>query len=86
MVMCKQIIINFEKSHFVIFHLVQVNLHHNVCLSIKNRVLIQKSCLKYFGLNIDSSVTWKEHINELCKKVFKVIRRLKVVKMRILFT
>ena len=61
--------LNVDKSHFVIFHPFQKKLNYNVCLSINNQVLTQKSSLKYLGVIIDSNLSWKEHIKELCKKV-----------------
>jgi hypothetical protein len=66
MVMCQQIIsLNVDKSHFVIFDPFQKKLNYNVCLSINNEVLTQKSSLKYLGVIIDSNLSWKEHIKEL---------------------
>jgi hypothetical protein len=37
--------LNVDQSHFVIFHPFQKKLNYNVCLSINNEVLTQKSSL-----------------------------------------
>jgi hypothetical protein len=65
--------LNVDKSHFVIFHPFQKKLNQNVCLSINNEVLTQKCSLKYLGVIIDSHLSWKEQIKELCKKISRGI-------------
>jgi hypothetical protein len=71
--LCWQLLLNVDKSHFVIFHPFQKKLNYKVCLSINNEVLTQKSSLKYLGVIIDSNLIWKEHIKELCKKISRGI-------------
>ena len=38
-----------------------------------NQNLIQKfECVKYLGVYLDTKLSWKTHIDKLCKKVSKV--------------
>lgn len=63
--------LNVDKSHFVIFHPVQKVVDYTINLSINNSV--EKKSYKYLGVIIDSNVNWKEHVNELCKKISRGI-------------
>ena len=65
--------LNVDKSHFVIFHPVQKVVDYAINLSINNKYLIEKKSYKYLGVIIDSNLNWKEHINELCKKISRGI-------------
>ena len=64
---------NVDKSHFVIFHPVQKVVDYTINLSINNKDLVEKKSYKYLGVIIDSNLNWKEHVNELCKKISRGI-------------
>ena len=40
--------------------------------SIKN-ALNEKECIKYLGIIIDSSLSWKHHVSNLTKKISRAI-------------
>ena len=65
--------LNVDKSHFVIFRPVQKVVDYTINLSINNKDLVEKKNYKYLGVIIDSNLNWKEHVNELCKKISRGI-------------
>ena len=48
-------------------------------LKINNNEISQVECFKYLGVYIDSKLKWDVHIDELCKKVGKIISYLRRV-------
>ena len=71
--------LNAKKSNFVIFHPYQNKLDGDVILKIfdietNDFVLLdQKTYIKYLGILIDSSLTWKYHISYITSKISKTI-------------
>ena len=47
--------------------------HNTLNLKINNNEISQVECFKYLGVYIDSKLKWDVHIDELCKKVGKMI-------------
>ena len=67
-------VINIEKTHYCIF-----NSHNNLrdvnvqlpVLKIENKIIEFVKNTKYLGINIDNSLTFKEHINNIISSVKK---------------
>ena len=59
--------LNVEKSKFLIFHPFFNNkpLKYNVTIKIHEKAILEKKCIKYLGVIIDSTLSWKEHLNNL---------------------
>ena len=71
--------LNAKMSNFVIFHPYQKNFDRDVILKIfdietNDFVLLdKKTYIKYLGILIDSSLTWKYHISYITSKISKTI-------------
>ena len=65
--------LNIDKTNFVIFHSPQKPITIPVTLIINRKAISQANFVKYLGVLIDSNLSWKFHIHELCKKISKTI-------------
>ena len=45
----------------------------NVTIKIHKKAITEKTCIKYLGVIIDSTLSWKDHICNLTKKLSRVI-------------
>ena len=65
--MCR-LSLNIPKTNFVIFHSKPQNLNE---LKIKfvSKLLTPVESIKYLGILVDSTLTWKPQISELSKKL-----------------
>ena len=61
--------LNIEKTNFVIFHPFNKPLKYNVTIKIHKNAIIEKQSIKYLGILIDSTLSWKDHITNLSKKI-----------------
>ena len=67
-----QLSLNIEKSNFVVFHPPQKR-SFNFTLQINGEKLKHEKCIKYLGILIDSSLSWKPHIEFISKKIRRSI-------------
>ena len=65
--------LNIEKTNFIIFHPFNKPLKYNVTLKILKQAILENKCIKYLGVIIDSILSWKEHVNNLSKKLSRTI-------------
>ena len=65
--------LNVEKTNFVIFHSSRRKLDKHVILKLDDSRLTEAKSVKYLGILIDSNLTWKTHISELCKKLSRTV-------------
>ena len=65
--------LNIEKTNFVIFHPYNKPMKQKITLKIHKTALTEKSHVKYLGIEIDSTLTWKTHIENLSTKISKAI-------------
>ena len=70
---CNKLSINIKKTNYVIFRPSQKKFNHSFCLSIGGWSLIQSNVTKFLGVYIDEHLTWKYHINFVCKQIAKSI-------------
>ena len=64
--------LNISKTNFVIFHAINKP-NHNVTILINKQAIHKVKYVKYLGILIDSQLTFKDHINELNKKISRAI-------------
>ena len=64
---------NIEKTNVVVFHPYNKPLLQNITLKINKNAIIEKDHVKYLGMIIDSTLTWKNHINNVSSKISKSI-------------
>ena len=71
--------LNIQKSNFVIFHPPQKGILCDLQLILENKLLNQKKCIKYLGVFIDSSLSWKSQISMVNKNFKLQIEKLYVI-------
>ncbi len=65
--------LNVEKSNSVLFHPIQWKISSNFILTTTNNNVPCCMFVKYLGILIDSNLSWKFHIDNICKKIKKSI-------------
>ena len=65
--------LNIDKTNFIIFHPFNKPSKKQVTIKINKKALNEKECIKYLGVIIDSSLSWKYHIVSLSKKISRAI-------------
>ena len=65
--------LNIKKTNFVNFHPFNKPLKETITLPINKKSIIEEKYVKYLGVLIDSSLTWKYHIENLTKKTSRAI-------------
>ena len=61
--------LNIDKTNFVLFHSSQRNLTEHIVLKINNKKLKQENPVRFLGVLLDSTLSWKLHISELSKQL-----------------
>jgi hypothetical protein len=62
--------LNIDKTYFLQFH-TKTNQKHDFQTSYENRQIIKAQNTKFLGIIIDSSLSWKQHINDIIPKLNK---------------
>ena len=57
--------LDIEKTNFLVFHPFNKPLKINVTIKIHIKAITEKTCIKYLGVIIDSTRSWKDHICNL---------------------
>lgn len=65
--------LNMDKTNFVIFHPFNKPLKLNVTIKINNKAICEKKSIKYLGVLIDSTLSWKEHISCISNKICRTV-------------
>jgi hypothetical protein len=65
--------LNIEKSNFVIFRPPQKKISYSINLKINNKIIEEKTSIKYLGVIIDGHLNWKDHVHELSKKISRIV-------------
>ena len=63
--------LNIDKTNFVVFHPYNKPLKQKITLKIHKSAIKEKDCVKYLGVLIDSTLTWKDHIDNVITKISK---------------
>ena len=70
---CDKLSINVQKTSHVIFRPSQRKVNHNFSLSFGGQPLTQSNVTKFLGVYLDEHLTWKYHINFVCKQIAKSV-------------
>ena len=71
--MCVFIASHIDKTNFVIFHPFNKPSKHNATIKINNKAINEKESIKYLGVIVDSTLSWKQHIMSITKKIARTI-------------
>ena len=63
--------LNIEKSNFVLFYTISKPPSRSLKIKIGNKRLNEKNHVKFLGVLVDSTLSWKPHITELTKNYQK---------------
>ena len=65
--------LNIDKTHFIIFRNKNKLIDYEPCLKIDEKPIHRVTSTKFLGVYVDEHLTWKVHIDYICKKVSKSI-------------
>ena len=65
--------LNIDKTNFTIFHRYNKPLKHHITIKINKNAIDEKQFIKYLGVIIDSSLSWKYQISNISKKISRAI-------------
>ena len=65
--------LNIDKTNFIVFHPYNKPLKHSITIKINKKVINEKESIKYLGVLIDSTLSWKYHILNISKKISRSI-------------
>ena len=65
--------LNVDESHFVLFHSSSNTPHRKIRIKIRNKRSTEENDVKFLGVFLDSTLSWKPHITELSKKLSRTI-------------
>ena len=65
--------LNIDKTNYIIFHPYNKSMKDHITITINNKVIDQKEFIKYFGVLMDSTLSWKFHISNISKKTSRSI-------------
>jgi len=65
--------LNASKTEFIIFRPPRLNLNKRVTLKLNGVTIFESTKIKYLGIILDSRLSWKHHVNELCKKLGRTL-------------
>jgi len=65
--------LNVAKTEFIIFRPTRSKIDERVTLKLAGIKLFESTKIKYLGIILDSRLTWKHHVHELCKKLNRAV-------------
>ena len=61
--------LNISKTNYVIFHSPSRRINEFIRIKLGSKTLTRVDYIKYLGVLVDSTLSWKPHITELSKKL-----------------
>ena len=65
--------LNIDKTNNIIFHPYNKPMKQHITNKINKEAIKEKECIKYLGVLIDSTLSWKHHILNISKKISRAI-------------
>ena len=65
--------LNIDKTNFLIFQPYNKSIQQHVTIKINKKAITEKEYIKYLGVLLDSSLSWKYQISSLTKKISRSI-------------
>ena len=64
-----KLILNIQKTNFIVFHTLQRKLDYDIQLTINNQLLNKVYNVKYLGVMVDCHLNWKAQVMDISKKM-----------------
>ena len=61
--------LNISKTNYIIFHSTKMKISEDISIKIGRKHLTKAKYVKFLGLLLDESLSWKFHLSELSKKL-----------------
>ena len=68
MAVLKSTSFKYTKNYFFIFHPFNKPVKEVITIKISNKAISEEMCVKYLGILIDSTLSWKSQISTITKK------------------
>ena len=68
--------LNVGKTEFIVFRPPRKSLSNRIVLTLNRTKIFESTKIKYLGIILDQRLTWRDHINELSKKLGRAIGML----------
>ena len=65
--------LNIDKTNFIVFHPYNKPIKKRITIKINNKAIKEKEYIKYLGVLIDSTLSWKQHVSNISKKISRSI-------------
>ena len=65
--------LNIDKTNYIIFHPYNKPVKHHITIKINKKAINEKEYIKYLGVLIDSSLSWKYQISNTSKKISRAL-------------
>ena len=61
--------LNIDKTNYIIFHTYNKPMKEHITIKINKKAIKEKEFIKYLGVFIDSTLSWKHQISNISKKI-----------------
>ena len=65
--------LNIDKTNVIVFHPYNKPIKKSITIKINNKAIEEKEYIKYLGVLIDSTLSWKHHVSNISKKISRSI-------------
>ena len=65
--------LNISKTNYVIFHSPSKKINEFILIKLERKAISQVNCIKYLGIFIHSTLSWKPHVTELSKNLQEIV-------------
>ena len=65
--------LNIDKTNYIIFHPYNKPMKDHITIKINKKAIKEKEFIKYLGVFIDSTLSWKHQISNISKKISRSI-------------
>jgi len=72
--------LNTDKTHFLQFH-TKINQNYDIQISYENKQITKAQNIKFLGIMIGSSLSWKQHIDDIIPKLNKACFAKRSIKL-----
>ena len=65
--------LNIDKTNYIIFHPYNKPMKKHITIKMNKKAIEEKEFIKYLGVFIDSTLSWKHQISSISKKISRSI-------------